>query len=183
MRFATELVDLHADDVGGAGRRPDRGTDRVERSTARYLVGADGGRSTVRDRLGIGVEQLGAEGHHLSTLFRADLSAVMPEVPFVLTATVAPGVEGMFVATGRADSVVLRHGVASRRPGRPWPSGRSSGWPRGSGPPPGCPDLEPEVLGVFPYDFGAAVARGSGPGGCSWSVMPRTGPRRAARPG
>ena len=41
---------------------------------ADYLVGADGARSAVRRLLGIEFDNLGSEGHHLSVLFRGDLS-------------------------------------------------------------------------------------------------------------
>jgi putative polyketide hydroxylase len=129
----------------------------VERISTRYLVGADGGRSTVRDRLGIAVEELGAEGHHLSTLFRADLSAVMPEVPFVLTATVAPGAEGLFVTTGQRHRWfydIEWHPEAGETLAD-WSVDRLVSRIRASS---GLPDLPVKVEGVFPWDFSASVA-------------------------
>ena len=112
-------------------------TDGPFEVTARYLVGADGGRSTVRSMLGIAVEELGSEGDHLSALFRADLSAVMPGVPYVLAVTVAPGAEGLFATTGTARPLDLRHRVASGGGGDPRRlAGRADGRadPRGLGP-------------------------------------------------
>jgi putative polyketide hydroxylase len=177
VRFGTELIDLQADGSGVRAGLGGAGADRVE---ARYLVGADGAQSTVRDRLGIPVEELGAEGHHLSTLFRADLSAVMPEVPFVLTATVAPEVEGMFVTTGRADRWFYDmewHPESGERLSA-WPTDRLAGRIRAAS---GLPGLEPDVLRVFTYDFSAAVARQqrSGPVFLVGDAAHRTTPRGA----
>ena len=62
VRFDTELVDLHADgsevrvDLRGHGART------TSTAAARYLVGADGSRSTVRDRLGIAGRAAGCGG-------------------------------------------------------------------------------------------------------------------------
>jgi 2-polyprenyl-6-methoxyphenol hydroxylase-like FAD-dependent oxidoreductase len=177
VRFATELVDLQADGSGVRAGLHGLGADLVE---ARYLVAADGGRSTVRSQLGISVEQLGAEGHHLSTLFRADLSAVMPEVPFVLTATVAPGTEGMFVTTGRADRWFydMEWHPESGESLAAWPHQRLAGRIRAAS---GLPSLEPEVLGVFTYDFSASVAQRqrSGPVFLVGDAAHRTTPRGA----
>jgi 2-polyprenyl-6-methoxyphenol hydroxylase-like FAD-dependent oxidoreductase len=157
VRFTTELVDLQADESEVRIELRRRDTGAVEQVTARYLVAADGSRSSIRDRLGITVEQLGAEGHHLSTLFRSDLSAVMPEVPFVLTITVAPGVEGVFAATGRSDSWFydIEWHPESGETVADWPIERVAARVRAAS---GLPDLDLEVAGVFPWDFGASVA-------------------------
>jgi putative polyketide hydroxylase len=157
VRFGTELLDLQVGESEVAVELRRRDTGRLEGVAARYLVGADGGRSTVRSRLGIAVEELGAEGHHLSTLFRADLSAVMPEVPFVLTATVAPGAEGVFVTTGQTDRWfydIEWHPEAGESRAD-WPEERLIARIRASA---GLPDLEPEIEGTFAWDFGASVA-------------------------
>src|SRR3954452_24100465 len=73
-RFSTELIDIQQEEhaIWAITRsRIDGSTGAVR---ARYLVGADGARSTVRDLLGIRFVDLGSEGNHLGTLFRADLS-------------------------------------------------------------------------------------------------------------
>ncbi|MBF6334139.1 FAD-dependent monooxygenase [Nocardia transvalensis] len=54
IEFATELVDVGQDDRGVTATLSHGGT--IERVRARYLVGADGGRSTVRKTLGVGFE-------------------------------------------------------------------------------------------------------------------------------
>jgi 2-polyprenyl-6-methoxyphenol hydroxylase-like FAD-dependent oxidoreductase len=157
VRFRTELVDLETDESEVRMDLRRRDTGQVESVTTRYLVAADGSRSSIRDRLGIAVEQLGAEGHHLSTLFRADLSPVMPAVPFVLTITVAPGVEGLFAATGRSDSWFydIEWHPETGETVTDWPVEQVAARIRAAS---GLPDLEVEVQGVFPWDFGASVA-------------------------
>ena len=157
VRFSTELVDFRADESEVRLDLRRRDGDRAETVTTPYLVAADGSRSSIRDRLGIAMEQLGAEGHHLSTLFGADLSAVMPEVPFVLTITMAPGVEGLFAATGRNDSWFydIEWHPETGETVADWPVERVAARIRAAS---GLPDLELDVRGVFPWDFGASVA-------------------------
>ena len=103
IRFSTELTELTVDDAGVTAVMTSRSDGRTEGIRARYIVGADGAHSTVREKLGIPCESFGSEGDHLATLFRADLSAVVSEIPHALTAVVAPGLEGMFVPTGESD--------------------------------------------------------------------------------
>ena len=89
-----------------------------------------------------------SEGHHLSTLFQADLSAVMPAVPFVLTATVAPGSRGDVRDDGRADRWfydIEWHPEAGETLAD-WPVERLAERIRAAS---GLPGLEPEVLGMF----------------------------------
>ncbi len=180
VRFGTELVGLRCGNEEVAVDLHIRGAERVEVVSARYLVGADGAASMVRDCLGIEVEELGGQGHHLSTLFRADLSPVMPGVPFVLTATVAAGVEGMFVTTGRSGRWFYDfewHPEAGESL-TDWPTDRLTARIRAAS---GLPDLDLEVLGVFGYDFAAAVARRqqSGPVFLVGDAAHRTTPRGA----
>jgi 2-polyprenyl-6-methoxyphenol hydroxylase-like FAD-dependent oxidoreductase len=157
IRFRTELVDLRMaeDGVTADLRSADEGSGAVR---AQYLVGADGARSAVRRLLGIEYDNLGSEGNHLSVLFRADLSKVMPKVPHVLTATVAPGVEGLFVTTGQSNRWIydLEWHPEAGETLADWPAERLVARLQASA---GLADLDVEVLGVFPWDFGAAVAR------------------------
>ncbi|MGK3206708.1 aklavinone 12-hydroxylase RdmE [Amycolatopsis sp. MEPSY49] len=73
VRFRTELVDLAQDDDGVTAtlRHRDSGEETVVR--ADYVVAADGGRSGIRARLGIGTTGLDALSHCLGVVFDADL--------------------------------------------------------------------------------------------------------------
>jgi putative polyketide hydroxylase len=157
VRFGTELVDVWmAEDSVTADLRSATGDDCTIR--AEYLVGADGARSTVRRLLGIEFDSLGSDGDHLSVLFQGDLSPVMPLVPHVLTWTSAPGVEGLFVTTGQSNRWIYDiewHPEAGETLAD-WPAERWIARLRAAA---GLADLAVEILGVFPWDFGAAVAR------------------------
>jgi putative polyketide hydroxylase len=180
VRFGLELTSLT---VGGSGatarvRALPGGPSYVVR--ARYVVGADGATSTVRERAGIGWRVLGSEGHHLSVLFRGDLSPAVGDRPFALYATVAPGAESMVVATGEPDRWVLD---VEWEPGRgdslaDWTQERLRAAIRAAT---GLPGLEPRVEGLFPWEFGAAVAetQQAGPVFLVGDAAHRTTPRRA----
>ena len=158
VRFGTELVGLSQDQFGVTVTLQPAATDSPIQITARYLVGADGGRSAVRSLLGIGVEELGSEGDHLSALFRADLSAVMPAVPYVLAVTVAPGADGLFATTGQRDRWIFDmewHPEAGETLAD-WPVERMTERIRRAA---GLRDLQLEITGLFPWSFGASIAR------------------------
>ncbi|WP_327391947.1 FAD-dependent monooxygenase [Streptomyces sp. NBC_01186] len=78
LAFSTELVSFEQSDEGeGAGvtavlRDITTGEERTVR--AEYLVAADGSRSPIRERLGIGTDGPGEFATTLSVLFEADLS-------------------------------------------------------------------------------------------------------------
>ena len=158
VRFDTTLVGIDQDSDSVTVTVQPTATRASQQMRARYVVGADGARSSVRALLGIELESLGSEGNHLGVLFRADLSSVVPAVPHALTLVVAPGAEGMVVPTGE--------------PGRwiydiewhPNNGDTLADWPAQSmveriQAATGLPALQPEILGMFPWDFGAAVAR------------------------
>jgi len=179
VRFRTELVgfDLGADGVRARLRPRDGGGPAYE-VCARYLVGADGQRSTVRAGLGVDVEQLGAEGEHLTALFTADLGRVLPEPPFALHWVTAPGAEGTFVAAGRHRWTYgwekdPRHGdLPAPAPGRVRERIRAAA---------GLPGLSLCVLGMFSWTFGAEVASRyqAGRAFLVGDAAARTTPRRA----
>jgi 2-polyprenyl-6-methoxyphenol hydroxylase-like FAD-dependent oxidoreductase len=80
VRFSTTLGSFEQDADGvTADLRPDGGEPYVVR--AQYLVAADGGRSGIRERLGIPVDGLGAIGHSIGVVFEGDLGERMkPDV-------------------------------------------------------------------------------------------------------
>jgi len=164
IRFRTELValDMAAGGVTACLRpRPRRGDAATNDATygvrARFVVGADGGNSRVREELGIGVEQLGFEGEHLAILFRADLASVIAGDASALHFVTAPAAEGMFVPSGVDGRWVYdrewhpEHGESLTD----WTPERCRETIRAGA---GVSDLTLEILRVFPWSFGAAVA-------------------------
>ena len=157
VRFSTVLDDFNLDVAGVTARLTDRTSGATEEVHVQYLVGADGAHSAVRDLLGIGWETLGSEGNHLAALYRADLAAVVGEEPHALTMVVAPGLEGMFVPTGETNRWIYDiewHPEAGETVEH-WTPGRMAERIRAAS---GVPGLDVDLIGLFPWDFGAAVA-------------------------
>ena len=156
VRFSTKFDGLSEDHDGVHVSLQTQAGEIAVR--ARYVVAADGARSAVRDHLGIPSTELGSEGNHLSVLFRADLASVVPARPHVLTMTVAPGLEGMFVATGEPDRWIydLAWHPENGEALDDWTPERVIARIRAAA---GVPDLDVCILGLFPWDFGATVAQ------------------------
>lgn len=71
LRYRTELVDFWQDPDGVTATVRDLATGTDRRVRAEYLIAADGGRSGIRSRLGIGVHGVGSISHQISVLFEA----------------------------------------------------------------------------------------------------------------
>ena len=140
VRFGAALTALR---TTGDGVRAIVGGVRVR---ARFVVGADGPRSTVRAALGIGVERLGVIGEFTLTLFRAD---GMPSQPSALNFVKHPDAEGVLLPLGSGRWGYVR---AGREPSRPALT-VAVGW-------------TPEVLGTSRFTMAAEVASAfrAGPG-------------------
>lgn len=159
VRFRTQLTGLAQTHGVVTAQLLDRDGGARTEVTARYLVGADGGRSAVRSLIGVEFETLGSEGNHLAVLFRADLSSVMPDPPYVLSIVTAPGVDGLFATTAQQDRWIYDadwHPEAGDRL-EDWTPERVTDRLRAAS---GIPDLRPEIIGLFPWDFGAGIAHG-----------------------
>jgi 2-polyprenyl-6-methoxyphenol hydroxylase-like FAD-dependent oxidoreductase len=97
LRESTRLVEFAQDGDGVTATLEDGGTGRRRQIRARYLVGADGSRSTVREQLGIEMDGVSPLSQHRNYIFRAPALAslhslgpavmywlVTPEFPSVL---------------------------------------------------------------------------------------------------
>jgi putative polyketide hydroxylase len=155
-RFGTELISFAMeDDLVRAELRP-RGSAESYQLLTRYLVGADGPRSVVREQLGIELESLGSEGRHLAALFTADLARSVDHQFSVLNLVMKPGVEGLFVPTG-AGRWVYDIELDSDQPdaASSWTAERFVQRIRAAA---GLSDLRLKMLGMFQWDFGVSVA-------------------------
>ena len=157
VRFGTEMISSTAGGADVVAELRDRASGSAERVQARYLIGADGPRSTVRAGLGIGVDDLGTIGDFIAVTFRADLTHRLPRPPSVLNAVEVAGAAGLFVPTSTDDRWIY---------GREWHPERGESiadWTpqrctellrTGTG----LPDLRPEILAVMPFVMGGHVA-------------------------
>jgi putative polyketide hydroxylase len=155
-RFGTELVSFAMDDDLVRAELRIRGGAESYQLRTRYLVGADGPRSVVRELLGIELESLGTEGRHLATLFKADLARSVPHPFCVLNLVTKPGVEGIFVPTGPGRWVYDLELDSDQPEGAAWwTADRLAQRIRAAA---GLSDLALEIQSTFQWDFGVAVA-------------------------
>lgn len=77
VRFGTELVDFEQDADGVTARLRSREDGTISTVRARYLVGADGARSGVRERLGIGQSGRGTFSKSVTIYFHADVEPLL----------------------------------------------------------------------------------------------------------
>ncbi|MGH4025800.1 MAG: FAD-dependent oxidoreductase [Pseudonocardiaceae bacterium] len=157
LRFDTELTALITDNTGVTAQLRERRSGRRFRVGARYVIGADGPRSTVRAALGIGVDDLGTIGEFVSVTFRADLTRRLPRIPCALNAVQAPGAAGLFVPTSTDDRWIY---ARQWHPGdgemlSDWTPERCTELVRTGT---GLPDLDLQILAVMPFVMGGHVA-------------------------
>lgn len=133
VRFGTEVTDLQITPDGV----------RAGRVRARYVVGADGPRSTVRAALGIGWERLGTFGAWEQVLFRA---AGLPAKPSAISFLKHPDAAGVLLPMG----------------GGRWAFARKAGdrrdWVSELRIATGIPALDPEIIGTYAFEMAANVA-------------------------
>jgi putative polyketide hydroxylase len=154
VRFGTELIGLHTDDTGVAATVRDRASGLRSAVRASWVVGADGPRSTVRSRLGIGIDDLGTIGDATAVTFRADLTRRLPRTPYALNAVEIPGAEGLFVPTGN-DRWIYARTQDAHRAAAYWSPQRCTELLRAAT---GLPDLDADILSVQSFTMGGHVA-------------------------
>lgn len=96
LRFGTELLSFEQD--GDGVRAVIRNRDGGEKSTvrARYLVGADGPRSKVRQSLGIEMQGRGVFSNSATIYFRADVAPLLRGRNLSIIMVVNPTLRGFF---------------------------------------------------------------------------------------
>lgn len=156
VAFGTELTELHAGPAGVHARLTDRGTGAVRSVRARYVVGADGSRSTVRAALGIGVERLGTMGEFAQVLFRADLAPVVGRRLYAVYSVEHPTASGLVLPLGPDRWGYARQWFPER--GESSADFTPAWWTRLLRIATGLPDLEPELLGHATFTLAAELA-------------------------
>lgn len=72
LQYSTELIDFEQDDSGVTATVRNLDTGKQETIRAKYMVAADGNRSPVRHKLGIGMTGHGELSHSVTLYFQAD---------------------------------------------------------------------------------------------------------------
>ena len=99
IRYSTELTDFEQNEDGVTATLRDLRTGLETRVQADYLVGADGNRSRIRERLGIPVHGAGTLSHNISMVFEANLEAALRGRSLALYYLQNPKFTGAFINT------------------------------------------------------------------------------------
>jgi 2-polyprenyl-6-methoxyphenol hydroxylase-like FAD-dependent oxidoreductase len=151
IRFGTALAELHTGPDGVRAELSQGGAVR-----ARFVVGADGHRSTVRRALGIGTETLGVIGEFVQLLFRADLDAVVGENRHGLYVIEHPDAEGVLVPMGFGRWAYARQWFPER--GESPADITPERWLELVRIATGVPDLRVETIAALPFTMQAELA-------------------------
>ncbi|GAN77936.1 FAD-dependent oxidoreductase [Acidisphaera rubrifaciens] len=91
VRFDTEYLSLEQDAAGVTATVADRVGDTTYQIRAKYLIGADGGRSVIAEQIGLPMEgRMGVAGS-MNIVLEADLSHLVGHRPSVLYWVLQPG--------------------------------------------------------------------------------------------
>jgi 2,4-dichlorophenol 6-monooxygenase len=93
IRLDTEFSSLAQDEDGVTARVLDRVRGEGYTIRARYLIGADGGRSLVAEQIGLPIAGQSGKAGSMNIVFEADLSAYVAHRPSVLYWVMRPGAE------------------------------------------------------------------------------------------
>ena len=93
VRFDTEYLSLQQDDDGVTVRVRDRLRGDEYDIRARYVIGADGGRSQVAQDIGLPLQGRMGVGGSINIVFEADLSHLVADRPSVLYWVLQPGAD------------------------------------------------------------------------------------------
>ncbi|MFJ1555594.1 FAD-dependent oxidoreductase [Streptomyces mirabilis] len=91
IRFDTEFLSLEQDADGVTARLRDRVRGDEFTVRARYLIGADGGRSGVAEQIGLPIAGQSGKAGSMNIVFKADLSRHVAHRPSVLYWVMRPG--------------------------------------------------------------------------------------------
>ncbi|MGY1625186.1 FAD-dependent oxidoreductase [Geodermatophilus sp. SYSU D00965] len=93
VRFDTEYLSLQQDDDGVTVHVRDRLRGDEYDIRARYVIGADGGRSQVAEEIGLPLQGQMGVGGSINIVFEADLSHLVADRPSVLYWVLQPGAD------------------------------------------------------------------------------------------
>ncbi|WP_405020617.1 FAD-dependent monooxygenase [Kitasatospora sp. NBC_00070] len=164
LRFGTELVDFEQDADGVTAVLRDRGSGERRTVRADYLVAADGPRSPVRERLGIGQAGPGDLFHNVSITFRAKrIADVVGERRFIACYLTTPQGPGALLPVDNQEQWVF-HAPWHPEQGETledFTDERCVAHIRAAV---GVPDLEVEITGKAPWHAAERVAERYGAG-------------------
>jgi 2-polyprenyl-6-methoxyphenol hydroxylase-like FAD-dependent oxidoreductase len=96
LRYSAEVVSLDTGADGVTAVVRDRGTGAESTVRARYAIAADGARSPIRQRLGVGMAGHGTFSDSITIYFRADVRALLGDRNLSVVYVVNPRLLGFF---------------------------------------------------------------------------------------
>jgi putative polyketide hydroxylase len=99
LLFGTELLGFEEAGEEVSALIADRATGQTRNVRCRFLIAADGSRSSIRRRLGIGMGGVGVMSHHVNIHFSAPLRRHLPKGPNFLQFVENEDVSGVFIVT------------------------------------------------------------------------------------
>ncbi len=105
VRFDTEYLSLEQDSDGVTALLRDRVRGDEFTVRARYLIGADGGRSLIAEQIGLPVAGRSGKAGSMNIVFHADLSAHVAHRPSILYWVMRPGAETGGIGMGLVRTV------------------------------------------------------------------------------
>ena len=107
IRYSTELMSFEQDNSGVTATIRDLRTGVESLVRADYLVAADGNRSPIRERLGIGLHGPGTLSHNMAMVFEADLEQTLQGRSLALYYLQNPDFTGAFINTTERDRALV----------------------------------------------------------------------------
>jgi putative polyketide hydroxylase len=156
VELGTEVIGLDNGTDGAQVTLRDVDTGETRRMHARYLVAADGGRSAVREALGIAMRGPGRLSHAIGTEFRAPLWDLLGDRRYCIYAVTHPEAAGVFVPAGRGDRWV--YGVEQDLAHEPRAGLTEEQVVRRIRLGSGVADLQPQVERIGTFTFAAQLA-------------------------
>jgi putative polyketide hydroxylase len=156
IRYSTELMSFEQDDCGVTATIRDLRTGVESLVRASYMVAADGNRSPIRERLGIGQHGVGTLSHNMAMVFEADLEQALQGRSLALYYLQNPDFTGAFINTTEPDRALIS---VEYDPGKESPAdfdtARCVKLVRAAV---GIPDLEVRILEVQPWEMASRAA-------------------------
>jgi putative polyketide hydroxylase len=180
MRFGHELITLRQDGAGVTARVRERSSGEEYVVNAQYLIAADGVHSFVDRELGVAMEGRGTLGHYVNIYFRADLADLARGREFILCFIENADIHGgVLVAVNNTDRWLLNvpYDPEKDPTAAAFTPERCKEYVRKAV---GLPHLDPEILGILPWEAAVRVAERFQYGrvflaGDAAHVMPPTG--------
>ncbi|MFE9770415.1 FAD-dependent oxidoreductase [Streptomyces sp. NPDC005931] len=161
LRYGTELTSFErpeGPDGPVVATVKDRDTGEERRVRARWLVAADGGRSPVRETLGIGRAGRGTLQHQVSILFRADLEGPLDGRRFSICQIENDELSGAVLGhddTLRRGTLILQYRPERGEATEDFTTERCVRLVRSAI---GDRDVDVEIIGVLPWELAALSA-------------------------